>query len=203
MSLITTDLTTAKYDLAQFELTSRESFSQTQDGRIYSVEKGTRYWTANFKTVSYNINDSFKIIAALDSLKGNHAAFFDPSNTGLRSGDDFADNLFRITAISSDRSFFSGDGIPNGITFTAGDYLSVIASTKRILVRVAQDVKKTGTTVNIKVIPSLRNSVGSNQFISCRKPSAYFQLLPGSIKRSIDSYTKQVVVSFDLIEFLA
>ena len=202
MSLINSNLTDVAYSTAQFELASRHNVSQTTDGRIFTTDRGTRYWLAVFQTIPYHIDDSFEILAAVDSLKGNHAEFWDVSNTGLKSKDDFVDNLFKITAISADRTGFAGTGIPNGTRFTAGDYLSITSGSKKSLVRVASTVTKTQATVNIKVVPALRNVIGNNHFISCRNPSAYFQILPGSVTHQVDAYTKHARIGFRLIEFL-
>ena len=202
MSLIVSVLPEAMYSIVTFELVNRQLVSRTNDGRLFTKNVGPNYWTGDFKTVPYDLNESFEIMSALDYLKENHCEFYDPSNTGLKSKDDFADNVLTVHTIASDRQSFVISGSASNITFTAGDYLSIKTGSKKQLVRVRDNVTKGSGNATINIVPALRNNVVATNQVSCRKPKALFQLVPGSVKRSIQEMTKAVRISFQLVEYL-
>lgn len=190
----------------EFALTWRQERSRSAGGRTIVKDLGDPIWrlTAQSRQLSPNELDYWR--ARLRALENGLQTFYGRSMSrcypilyprgAWPTGVAF-DGTATLATINANRKAITVSGLPNGFTFSVGDYLAIGNDVHQVM-EVA--TAASGTTTEFEVRPHVWPTVVATASITVLKPSCIMSIVPDSVSSTADPQTGWGAVAFQAEE---
>lgn len=192
-----------------WNLSRSQEISRNRRGQTFVKDLGSPLWTCELRTRPLRNDAALAVEAKVNSLDGGINTFYFGDLRRLTPAahiSGYDDSAAAILAINGNNKAISVDGLPAGVTLTAGDYISFDygPSDARAYHQIMETVTAdgSGVTPEFEVRPHLRAGVAVNDSVSLLNPLAEMMIIP-------DTYDPQeagplhTVLSWKCIQVIA
>lgn len=194
---------------SQWVLSDNISSSRTDGGKTLRASRGVRLWSPIIRLGLMPNRAAQSLKMRLEKMSRDDATFLaydklasfpaaDPEGL-IRSG-----GIVTVTGVPASPLEIRIGGLPAHYVLTAGDMIGVLTGTgARSLFGVVDDIvtaNGTGDTGVFNIEPARLAGVSSGDVVTVIKPTAVFQLVPGSYDRGTPGVVNTTGVSFSMIE---